>query len=151
MFRRNEKSTVLTKIFDLRLTVPFKRESQHTVLNAGRLLMKNLRNNIKISFCWNTFKINFTLYSSLFESIFLLIVQWFSKLFAVLKYRKFHLISWCGSFVEMHNFRRILVVSPETLRNQFLQNFHTRKIGEIYGILRHVDCASALLKETHWK
>ena len=45
------------------------------------------------------------------------------------KKTKFHLISWCGHFVEKHSFRRV----SEFLCGScaFPQNFHTRKLGEI--------------------
>ena len=35
---------------------------------------------------------------------------------SLLKIPKFHLISWCGSFVETHNFLRVSGDSPETLQ-----------------------------------
>ena len=45
------------------------------------------------------------------------------------KIPSFHLISWYGSFVERHSFRRIS--HPKPWRNCLSQNFHTRKLDEI--------------------
>ena len=43
----------------------------------------------------------------------------------------FHLVSWCGSFVERDSFSIASVNSPETMQKPCLpQNFHTRKLGE---------------------
>ena len=44
----------------------------------------------------------------------------------------FHLISWCGNFVETHSFHRVRANQPQLCRNfAFPNNFHNRKLGEI--------------------
>ena len=48
------------------------------------------------------------------------------------KILKFHLMSWCGNFVERHSLRIVSGDSPETMRKLCLStNFHTMKLGEI--------------------
>ena len=39
----------------------------------------------------------------------------FSQSWPLHKIRKFHLISWCGNFTEMHSFRMVSAESSETL------------------------------------
>ena len=48
------------------------------------------------------------------------------------KIPKFHLISWCWSFVEWSNFRRVLGELSETLRKLCLfKKFHAKKLDKI--------------------
>ena len=49
------------------------------------------------------------------------------------KIPKFHLISWCGNFVETHSFRRVLGDSHQELYGNcaFPHYYHTRKLGKI--------------------
>ena len=35
---------------------------------------------------------------------------------ALLKIAQFHVITWCGNFVERHNFRIVLAYSPKVMR-----------------------------------
>ena len=52
------------------------------------------------------------------------------------KILQFHLISWRGNFVEAHNFRRILVESPDTLRKLSISTkFPHQEITWNFGIL----------------
>ena len=54
---------------------------------------------------------------------------------------KFHLISWCGNFVERHSFRE----SPETLQKLCVSTkFLTMKVGEI-SVFYEVDPAQVCL------
>ena len=51
----------------------------------------------------------------------------------------FHLISWCGNFVERHSFHIILGDSPETMRKLCLSaKFSNQEIRWNYSILRNV-------------
>ena len=51
---------------------------------------------------------------------------------ALWKIPSFHLISWCGNFVERHSFHIVLGELCETMWKLCLStNFHTRKLGEI--------------------
>ena len=45
---------------------------------------------------------------------------------------QFHLISWCGNFVERHSFHKLCRNCSKLCGNcDFPQNFLTRKLGEI--------------------
>ena len=51
----------------------------------------------------------------------------------------FHLISWCGNFVERHSFYIVLGESPETMRKLCLfTKFPHQEISWSYGIFRSV-------------
>ena len=71
---------------------------------------------------------NIYIYIYIFELI--LLKGFFNERYLTLcKIPKFHLIFWCGNFLESHSFRS---VSGESCGNcAFQQNFHTRKLGEI--------------------
>ena len=48
------------------------------------------------------------------------------------KIPQFHLICWCGDFVQRHSFRIASGDWPKLCGScAFLQDFHTRKLGEI--------------------
>ena len=50
----------------------------------------------------------------------------------IVKNTKFHLISWCGGFVERHSLNIVLGDFPNICGNcAFPQTFHPRKFGEI--------------------
>ena len=58
------------------------------------------------------------------------------------KVPQFHLIPWCGNFVERRSFRIVSGDSPKTMRNcAFPQHFHTRKLGEItvFQVVAHIE------------
>ena len=49
-------------------------------------------------------------------------------------------MSWCGNTMKRHNFSIVSTNRPKLCGNcAFLQNFHTKKLGENYGIFRS-DC-----------
>ena len=60
-----------------------------------------------------------------------------NKFFRTLrKGQKFHLIFWCGDFVEKHSFQRVLSEPSETLRKLCLSTkFPPQGIRRNYGIL----------------
>ena len=75
----------------------------------------------------NLNQINYTHTATLYNYGFIILT---AAIFPSLhKIPKFHLISWCGNFVERHRFCRISGESPETLRKLFLSI--TRNLGEI--------------------
>ena len=64
---------------------------------------------------------------------------WTKKL-ALRKIPYFHLISWCGNFMERHSFRIVSGDSPETMRKLCLSTkFPHQEIRWNYGILRSVE------------
>ena len=57
------------------------------------------------------------------------------KLYHCQKYCNFHLISWCGKFVERHSFHIVSGESPETMQKLCIStNFPHQAIRWNYGI-----------------
>ena len=64
----------------------------------------------------------------------------FSSFDCTVKIPQFHLISWCGSFLERHSFRIVSGESPKTMWKLCLSTkFPHQEIRWNYGILRSVD------------
>ena len=51
----------------------------------------------------------------------------FAPVFPLRKIRKYHLIFWCGNFVERHSFRRVSGDSPEPLQKLCLSTKFTHQ------------------------
>ena len=127
-FRKNPSSTWIMKpagrceyTFNLRFLLIVTHQSHNKTVSKWWVFVSCMQNKIKLQNICDILKYMYFPVSGQY-SIFS------SQLAVTAKNTEFHLIFWCGNFVEGHSF----CIRQKLCRNcAFLQNFHTRKLGEI--------------------